>query len=224
MALDFMPAYLYIAFSLAAALLCTRWYASHQILDKPCWALYLAHLPLASLIWAMEMWDTARWLSAFGNLFLMCCALEAARACGWWIIPPRERRWVLTAAAGFGVWMAAVIASVLQIPSDQPWLYFLIRACAPACAIGILVFSWAYQRVTLDRPVNNSRNAGHAILLLCYCLLGVMNAIDYSPPSDPAWAFKTYATVTLKVGLFICWWFRVCQVPHPHAAPASARI
>jgi len=218
--LDEMPELLYVAFAFAAAFLCYRWWYAGQILDKPCWALYLMHLPFASLVWAMQMWDTARWVSALGNLFLLCCAFEAARACGWWIIPPKERQWVLIAAGGVGLWMAAIIASVVQLPMDQPWPYYLIRACAPACTIGILVSAWGYQTITVNRRVNNSRNAWHVLLLIGYCLLGVLNAMDYSAPSELAWAVKTYATVTMKVGLFICWWFKVCPIPHRHALRA----
>src|SRR6185369_9915544 len=113
--------------------LLSRWWYVGQVLDKPCWALYLAHLPLASLVWSLELWDTARWISVLGNLGLICCAFESARACGWWIIPQLERRWVLVSAGGVGLWMAAAIASVIEIPSDLNWTHYLIKACAPAC-------------------------------------------------------------------------------------------
>jgi len=219
MLLDSMPFPLYVAFALASMGLLSRWWYVGQVLDKPCWALYLAHLPLASLVWSLELWDTARWISVLGNLGLICCAFESARACGWWIIPQLERRWVLVSAGGVGLWMAAAIASVIEIPSDLNWTHYLIKACAPACAIGILVSAWAYQRIGMDRHANNSRNAWHAALLVGYCLLGVLNAVEYSAPSEPGWAFKTFVTMTLKIGLFICWWFKVCPIPHRRALP-----
>jgi len=214
-----MPQLLYVAFAFAAAFLCSRWYYVGQILDKPCWGLYLAHLPLASLIWSMQMWDTARWISALGNFLLICCALESARACGWWIIPQLERRWVLVSSWGVGLWMAGVIGSAIELPSDQSWFYYIVRACAPACAIGIIVSAWAYQRIAMDRGANNSRNAWHAWLLAGYCLLSVLNAIEYSPPGSMAWELKNYVTVTLRIGLFICWWFKVCPFHHRRALP-----
>jgi hypothetical protein len=220
MLLDSMNGWLYLAFAGAAFLLLYRWWYAGQLLDKPCWALYLFHLPFASLVWSLQLWDCARWVSVLGNLGLICCAFEAARACGWWIIPQLERRWVLVSSWGVGLWMAGVIASVIYLPLDQPWFYYLIKACAPACAIGIIVSAWAYQRIAMDRGANNSRNAWHAWLLVGYCLLGVLNAVEYSAPSDPAWAFKTYVTMTLKVALFICWWFKVCPIPHRRVLPA----
>jgi hypothetical protein len=219
MLLDSMPAFLYVAFAIAAAGLCFRWYVSGQILDKPVWAIYLLHLPLASLIWAAESWSAARWISAIGNLLLICCAVEAARACGWWIIPPIERRWVLVASGGVGLWMASVIASVVELPKDQPWTYYLIRACAPACAIGLLVSAWGYQRIKMDRAANNSRNAWHVWLLMAYCFLSVLNAVDYSPPGSLEWTVKNYSTVTLRILLFAAWWIKVSPVSHRRVLP-----
>jgi len=219
MLLDSMPELLYTAFALAAGSLFWRWCHVGLNRDHGYWAGYLAHLPLAAFAWALQLWDTSRWISVLGNFGLICCAFEAARACGWWIIPQLERRWVLVSAGGVGLWMSAAIASVIEIPNDQNWTHYLIKACAPACAIGIIVSAWAYQRIAMDRGANNSRNAWHAWLLAGYCALNVFNAVFYWHPSEPAWALQTGVTVTLKIGLFICWWFKVCPLHHRRALP-----
>jgi hypothetical protein len=217
--MDGLPELLYIAFAFAAILLLSRWWSSRQFFIKPCWGFYLAHLPIASLAWTLELWDTARWISVLGNLLLIFCVAEAADQCGWWIIPPKVRWRVVLSACGVGVWMAGLIARGIKIPPDQPWPYYLVKACAPAACIGILTTVWFWQRIKMGRHPNNSRNAWHVWLLFAYCFLAVLNAVDYAPPRTLEWEIKTYATVTLKVGLFICWWFKVCPTLHRRALP-----
>lgn len=218
--LDGLPELLYIAFAFAAAFLCYRWWYVGQILDKPCWGLYLCHLPFASLVWSMHLWDTARWVSVLGNLGLIGCAFEAARACGWWIIPPRERRWALVWASGVGTLLGACYSGYVTVPADQPAEYFIPGVFSQTAVIGIISAAWVYQRIRMDRHVNNSKNAWHTTLLLMYCLVSVFNFATPLPDSDPWFWPKIYITVTIRIGLFITWWFKAAPLDHRHALPA----
>jgi len=218
--LDGLPHYLYVAFAIASASLCWKWWYVGQYAVKRWWMLYLAHLPLSSLIWSMEMWDTARWISVIGNLMLIACAIEAANACGSWIIPVRERRWVMIWAKGVGMILGAFVSMVVTVPADQPAEYFIPAVFSQGACIGIISAQWAYQRIRMERHVNNSRNAWHASLLMAYCALNVFNFATPLPKDDPLFWPKIYVTVTIKIAMLITWWFKVVPLNRRHVLQA----
>ena len=216
--LDFLPAILYFAFSLAALLLIVRIRYGGLVLDIPCWTLYLLHLPLAAAVWSLKLWDLSLWVSGIGNTFLIFCAFEAARLCGWWIIPPRERFWQLVSAGGVGATVAGIVAMLVKIPAGQPAAYYLAGACAPSFSIGVLGFAWAYQRLVVNRLMSNSRFAWHAGLLAIYCALGSLSYF-VTLADDELWDLWTYSVVTIKVWLFMTWGVKVTIAP-TRALPA----